>query len=133
MTQQSKKRRSESAIEEGMTAEQAMNIVLEAERNARESVEQCKLEAEAILQQARQKSQRIGKRVDDRITRIHQRVARVVTDQVKKLDEEEQQLAKQQNQYRVEHDIVEIVVDRIAEMLTTPTEIMQRKEGGQSD
>lgn len=133
MTELTKKRRSDPAVEEGMTAEQAMNIVLEAERNARESVEQCRSEAEAILQQARQKSQRTGKRVDDRITRIHQRIARVVTDEVKKLNEEEQQMAKQQNLYEVDDEIVEIVVDRIAEILTTPTETTQSKEDGRSD
>ena len=138
MARNSKQTRSDPSREESMTAEKAMNIVLEAERNARESVEQCKEQAENLLQQARQKSQRIGKRVDDRITRIHQRIARVVTDQVKKLDEEEQKLAKQEHLYRIEHEIVEIVVDRIAEMLTIPDEenstlTTKIKEDGQSD
>lgn len=105
---------------DSLTAEEAMNVVLEAERKARESVEKCRSEADVILQKARQKSQRIGKRVDDRISRIHQRVARAVTDQVKQLDEEEQQLAKQDYLYRIEHDVVEEVVEHIAELLTTP-------------
>jgi vacuolar-type H+-ATPase subunit H len=106
--------------QESMTAEQAMNTVLEAERNARDSVHRCKAEADALLLQARQKSQRIGKRVDDRITRIHQRVSRVVTDQVKLLEEEQRLLAKQENLYKVDNEIVAVVVEQIAEMLTTP-------------
>ena len=122
MVQRTTDIQSNSTGDESITAEQAMNTVLEAERKAREAVEQCRAETEAMLQQARQKSQRIGKKVDDRITRIHQRISRVVTDQVKKLDEEQQQLAKQENQFRIEHDVVEIVVDQIAEMLTKPTE-----------
>lgn len=116
--------------DEGMTAEQAMNIVLDAERKAREAVAQCQTEADAILQQARQKSQRIGKRVDDRISRIHQRVARAVTDQVKQLDLEEQQLAKQDYLYQIEHDIVEKVVEQLAEMLTTPVTSQPEMEDG---
>ena len=107
---------------ESVTAEQAMNIVLEAERSARESVDQCKAQADNLLLQARQKSQRIGKQVDDRITRIHQRVSRVMTDQMKKLEEEQQQLARQEHLYHIDNEIVEIVVDQIAELLTIPTD-----------
>jgi len=107
---------------ESVTAEQAMNIVLDAERSARESVDQCKAQADNLLLQARQKSQRIGKRVDDRITRIHQRISRVMTDQMKKLEEEQQQLAEQEYLYHIDNEIVETVVDQIAELLTMPTD-----------
>ena len=120
LVMQSKQPESSKIDDESLTAEQAMNVVLEAERKARQTVEKCRADSDAILQQARQKSQRIGKRVDDRISRIHQRVARAVTDQVKRLDEEEQQLAKQGYLYRIEHDVVEEVVEQIAELLTTP-------------
>lgn len=119
--------------DESTTAEQAMNIVLEAERKARLAVEQCQGEADAILQQARQKSQRIGKTVDDRITRIHQRVARAVTDQVKQLDEEEQKLAKQDYLYRIEQDMVEAVVEQVAIMLTTADKSNLTMGDSQSD
>lgn len=105
---------------QGLTAEEAMNIVLEAERKAREAVEQCQAQADGILQEARQKSQRIGKRVDDRMTRIHQRITRAVADQVKQLDAEEQELAKQDYLYRIEEDVVEKVVEQIAGLLTAP-------------
>ncbi len=130
MARNSKQTRSDPSREESMTAEKAMNIVLEAEQQAREAVDSCKTDAETLLQQARQKSQRIGKRVDDRITRIHQRIARVVTDQVKKLAEEERQLAKQENVYTIEHDVVEVVVDQIAEMLTSPDQASSEKTDG---
>lgn len=105
---------------ESLTAEQAMNTVLEAERKARETVAQCQASADEILQQARQKAQRISNRTNDRISRIHQRVTRAVTDQVKQLDEEEQKLARQDYLYRIEKDVVEVVVEQIAELLTTP-------------
>lgn len=108
--------------EEGVTAEQAMNVVLDAERKAREAVDQCKAQADSLLQKARQKSQRIGQRVDDRITRMHQRISRVMTDEVKKLDEEQQQLAKQEYLYHIDNDVTKTVVNQIAELLTTPDE-----------
>ena len=134
MTEQLKKSNQTNAEEVSLTAEQAMNDVLEAEHNAREAVARCKSEAEALLQQARQKSQRIGKQTNDRITRIHQRVSRVMTDQVKKLEEEQRVLAQQEHLYRIESDVIEIVVNQIAEMLTTQatltTELNTKEEDG---
>lgn len=122
MNKQASQAETATLHDESVTAEQAMNIVLEAERKARLAVEQCQAEADALLQKARQKSQRIGKNVDDRISRIHQRVARAVTDQVKQLHEEEEQLARQDYLYRIENDVLETVVEQIAEVLTTPQE-----------
>jgi len=133
MSKQNKQSTSIPANGESVTAEQAMNVVLDAERKAREAVNECKQQADALLQQARQKSQRIGKQVDVRITRIHQRISRVMTDEVKKLDEEQQMLARQEHLYHIDNDIVEMVVDQIAEFITTPSSQFNPKETSQSD
>jgi len=122
MARQSNNIKASQANTESLTDEKAMNIVLDAERNARASVEKCREEADASLQQARLKAQRIGKRVDDRISRIHQRVSRVIADQVRELDEQQRMQAKQEHLYRIEKDVVQMVVERIAEMMTTPDE-----------
>lgn len=113
---------------ESVTAEQAMNRVLDAEHRARQRVEECRMQAEFQLQQARIKSQRIGKRVDDKITLIHQRISRKVTDEVKLLSEQQSQLAKQKHLYRIDSNVLERVVERIAELLTKT-----KQEDGRQD
>ena len=97
----------------------AMNIVLEAESAAKQSVEKCAAEAEELLQQARQAAKKIAERADNRITRIHQRCSRVVTDQVSQLQRDQQQKAKAAHSYKVDTETVDVVVEQIAELLTT--------------
>jgi vacuolar-type H+-ATPase subunit H len=106
--------------ETGTTAEQAMNIVLQAEQDVKQQIEQCKQEAEVLLQKARQKAKRISEHVDERITRIHLRCSREITDQVKQLQLEQEQNARDGHRYQLNMETVDVVVEQIAEMLTTP-------------
>jgi vacuolar-type H+-ATPase subunit H len=106
--------------ESGTTAEQAMNVVLQAEQDAKQRIDQCRQEADSLLQQARQKAKRISERVDGRITRIHQRCSRVISDQVKQLQLEQEQRARDAHHYQLDMETVDVVVEQIAEMLTTP-------------
>ena len=101
-----------------MTAERAMHVVLEAERNAKRTIKACEQEAEQQLQAARQKARRIDERVDNRITRIHLRCSRVVTDQVSALKKLQKEQAEQGHTYVVNEESVSIVVNQIADMLT---------------
>jgi len=105
--------------EASMSAEHAMNVVLESESNAKLAVDKCATEADALLQQARQKAKLIAERADERITRIHQRCSRVVTDQVGQLQRDQQQKARDSHSYEVDTETVDVVVEQIAEMLTT--------------
>jgi vacuolar-type H+-ATPase subunit H len=109
-----------STEETSTTAEQAMNVVLQAEQDAKQRIEQCKQEAESLLQEARQKAKRISEHVDNRITRIHQRCSRVITDKVKQLQQEQEQNARDGHSYQMDLDTVDVVVEQIAELLTTP-------------
>jgi len=113
---------SSSNNETSMTPEHAMNEVLEAESNAKHAVDKCATEAESLLQQARQKAKQIAERADERITRIHQRCSRVVTDQVGQLQRDQQQKARDSHSYEVDTETVDVVVEQIAEMLTTTEE-----------
>jgi hypothetical protein len=108
--------------ESSMTAEHAMNVVLEAERTARLDIEICRADAEKVLQAARQKAQRIAERVDVRITRIHLRCSRAVTDQVGELQQVQRQQAEHGHSYDVDANAVDVVVEQIADMLTTTDE-----------
>ena len=105
-----------------MTAEHAMNVVLEAEDNAKYAVDKCSSETDALLQQARQRAKQIAERADERITRIHQRCARVVTDQVAQLQRDQQKEARDSHSYEVDTETVDVVVEQIADMLTTGDE-----------
>ena len=101
-----------------ITTEQAINLVLEAEKNAQYTVEKCQVEAEQLLQQARQKAQRIKKRTDNRIAQIHQSCHRFVADEVKRLEKEERERAKQQQSEKTDLKRVTTMVERIAKLLT---------------
>jgi len=103
-----------------MTADHAMNVVLEAEQEAKRRVEQCKADAEALLQQARQQAQQIEERVDNRITRIHQRCNRAITDQVKQLKLDQEKNIKIRDRYKPNLETINVVVEEIAKRLTIP-------------
>jgi vacuolar-type H+-ATPase subunit H len=101
-----------------ITTEHAINLVLEAEKNAQHAVEKCQVEAEQLLQQARQKAQRIKERTDKRITHIHQSCHRFVADEVERLEKEERERAKQQQSEEVDLERVTTMVEQIAKLLT---------------
>jgi vacuolar-type H+-ATPase subunit H len=108
-----------------VTTEQAMNRVLQAEHDARGAVDQCKQQADAMIQQARLTAQKIAEKADHRITRIHQRCSREVTDQVTQLKRDQEQQAKDSHSYEVDVETVDVVVEQIAELLTTPEDESQ--------
>ena len=101
-----------------ITTEQAIKVVLEAEENARRAVEKYQVEAEQLLQQGRQKAQRIKERTDNRIAQIHQRCHRFVADEVERLEKEERKRAKQQQSEEVDLEKLTTMVEKIAKLLT---------------
>ena len=103
-----------------MTADHAMNVVLEAEQEAKQRVEQCKNEAELLLQQTRQQAQYIEERADNRISRIHQRCNREITDQVKQLKVTQEENIKSHEQYKPNLEMINAVVEEVARRLTIP-------------
>ena len=106
--------------EKDMTADSAMNVVLQAEHTARQRVDQCRNEADVLLQQAQQTAHKIAQRVDDRITRIHQRCHRVIADQVKQIKSAQQQNIQDSDKNQPDLAAVDAVVDEIVRRLTNP-------------
>lgn len=55
-----------------LTTSQAMASVLQAERDAKRALEQCRRDADALVAQAQAQAQRINARCHHRIGRLHQ-------------------------------------------------------------
>lgn len=55
--------------------DEAMNSVLEKERQSRDRIEQCEHEAAALLDQAQRRARAVSDRTDKRITALRQRCA----------------------------------------------------------
>lgn len=103
-----------------LTADNAMNVVLEAEQKAKRRVEQCKAEADILLQQAQQQAQHVAQRVDNRIIRIHQRCSRAITDQVKQIKAAQEKNVRESDHFQLDLEVVDAVVEKTAEWLTIP-------------
>jgi len=65
--------------------DQAINQVLAAERDAREAVERCRAEAEAILAAAEERVGRIGRSTERRVRAAHRTADRAVERALKEL------------------------------------------------
>ncbi|MGD8567008.1 MAG: hypothetical protein PVJ39_02800 [Gammaproteobacteria bacterium] len=111
-----------------MTAEQAMNVVLKAEADARQAVKQCSAQADTLLQQAREKAQRIAALTDDRISRLHRRCHRAVTDQVNHLQMEQEKNLRASHDDEPDSVAVDEVAGQMAELLTTLNELESDSE-----
>lgn len=106
----------------GLTTEQAMNRVLEAEAQAQQHINEANREAEAILEQARQKAHHIQEHTDNRITRIHQRCNRWIADEVARIQQSAPVVSgieQSMEQYELNDTISDNVVNRLAEILTS--------------
>ena len=101
-----------------ISAEQAMNRVLEAESQAQQAIAEYIKQSEEQLRQAREQAHRIKMRTNNRITLLHQRCSRLITDEISQI----QQGNKQETinrKTKVEDQIIDVVAEKIAEELTT--------------
>jgi hypothetical protein len=71
------------------TAEQAMNLVLQAEREAEQAIRACERDAHRILLDAQNRAQRIAARTDERMTLIRMQALQRVTQEIKALERAE--------------------------------------------
>ena len=104
--------------ESGVSTEQAMNRVLEAECQAQQAVADYEKESEAQLQQARQQAHRIKQRTDVRIARIHQRSSRLITDEINRIQQGDAQ-ERSHHQSVIDLETINTVAEKTAEELTT--------------
>jgi cell division septum initiation protein DivIVA len=100
-------------------AEQAMNRVLQAERDAERVVAACEAEAASILQAAQRQVSRIASRTDSRISLMQTRCFQQVADEIKQLERaERQEKETQAESYRIDETGLAECIEEIAICLT---------------
>ncbi len=98
--------------------EEAMNRVLQAEREAEQAIADCEYEARQILQAAHQRVKRIADRTDERIALIQQRLAQRVRAQVRALERAERAERHASSPYALDEAALAAVVQEVAAELT---------------
>ena len=100
-------------------AEQAMNRLLQAERDARRVVAECEAEAAGILQAAQLQASRIASRTDSRISLMQTRCFQRVTEEIRHLEYAETQARERQAEsYRIDETGLAECIEEIAICLT---------------
>ena len=115
--------------EPDLSIEEAINRVLLAEREATEMVQQCRIQAQQTMEQARQTANRIVNKTNDRIRWVHQRCVRAVSDEKNRIKHQGPDAANTDSQ----PDMVRLaqVLDEIATMSIQPAR--QRHEEHNTD
>lgn len=98
--------------------EQAMNRVLEAERDAEQAIADCEQEARQILQAAQQRVKRIADRTDERITLIQLRVAQKIKAHIDALERADRSAQLEPSRYDLGATELASVVQEVAADLT---------------
>ena len=111
----------DSSSYSGMGTDTAMNLVLKAEHDAQQAVADCEQQARALLVQAREKAHRIAEHSDARISRIHQRCSRAVTDETNRIQQEAARQRNSEHASGIDDNITAAAVDRLAALLTGAT------------
>lgn len=109
------------------SAEQAMNRVLEAERNAEKAITDCEHEAHDILQAAQQRAQRIADRTNKRITLLHQRCSQRIDQDINALKRAAGEVQYEKAKGQLSESHLTLAVDEVADHLTSSTEPSSNK------
>jgi hypothetical protein len=109
-----------SATLSTVTAEQAMNSVLAAEREAAQAIADCEAEARNLLQAARKRSNHIADRSDERITLMQMRCAKSIAQTLQQLARE-QKTQGERSAEALDDAGIRRCMEAIAETLTTGT------------
>lgn len=96
----------------------AMNTVLEKERQSREQIEQCEREAAALLDRAQRRARAVSERTDKRITALRQRCEETTQRAVKDLLAEDKERSQEKSMHEDEIFRMEAAVRRLAARLT---------------
>jgi len=108
----------DASVDPSDTVEQAMNTVLEAEREAEQAIADCELEARQILQTAQQRVKRIADRTDDRIALIQQRLAQKIRAHIDALERADRSAQREPSLYDLGAAELATVVQDVAAELT---------------
>lgn len=108
----------ESGGQAGGEADQLMNTVLQAEREAKRAVAECEQRAEEILKAAQARAQRLVSRADQRITVIQMRCNHRIDSIVKAMEMQQQVPGDAAHPGQLEAQAIEAVVAALAAELT---------------
>jgi vacuolar-type H+-ATPase subunit H len=100
-------------LEEG----QHIAAVLSAERQAEEAVERAKLEAQGIVEHAREKARRIRARTDRRIAALSARASAVTEQRIEALRAEEAERRRRLSLRVHDSEVIRAAVQRVADWL----------------
>lgn len=100
-----------------ISTEQAMAMALSAERESLQSIAQCQVDAERVLEQARQAAHQISIRTNSRIALVHQRCEQFAADEINRLQRSTEDGMNQAHK-PLEEETVDHAVMRVAESLT---------------
>ena len=98
--------------------DESINRVLQAEKEARQAVENCRLDARRIVNRARIGASRILERADDRIGLMHRRCEQSVADRLSELRAEARRIPSQVVLEPAMREGLEAMVLRLAEEMT---------------
>lgn len=96
------------------TVEQAMNRVLEAEREAQQAVEACRHDALQIRQAAQLQAGRIARRTDERLAHCHTRCNALLAREIREGDRAAAANPAGEASYRLDDDALAAVVETLA-------------------
>jgi vacuolar-type H+-ATPase subunit H len=96
---------------------QAMNTVLQAERDAIQTIEQCKEQVTDIINQAQLRAQRIRQTTDKRIARVHNKCIREANDEVRKMMQAQAKMENLPQDNSREEEILTTAVERLAKRI----------------
>lgn len=102
-----------------ITTEQAMQIVLTAEQNAKQAITKCERDAQHLLEQARQKAVRIIERSNARIAKIKQRCNQAVSTEISSIQSEAGKDSENESIAGIDAATRHTIVQSLAELLTT--------------
>lgn len=108
----------------GSEAGQAMNEVLQAEREAAQAVAECELRAEQLLRAAQARAQRLVRRADQRITAIQMRCNHHADSMIRAMEKQRPEPDGATSLGQLSEREIEAVVAALAEDLTSHDEKM---------
>jgi vacuolar-type H+-ATPase subunit H len=100
----------------------AIDEVLVAETAAREAMEACRREAEAILEAAREEARHINRRATARITRLHARCDELLVARIAAIRAAAREDALRSDLNAADRELLVRAVDRLAARLTQPAD-----------
>jgi vacuolar-type H+-ATPase subunit H len=105
-------------IQPAAAVEEAMNQVLQAERDAERAVADCAREAQEIVTAAQKRSQRVSSRADERITRVQVHWTSRASRQIKTMERAERMHEREQSDYLLDQAALTHITETVAAYLT---------------